>query len=216
VLAPGAGQLLAPAPGSHALARQSARSSTVAITATLADIAQRIPNEADRLELLRAANALDETILAIPHDDPRGKWAQAEDIPVSTDALHRERVVGAMGLGTRAGAQATDWTDVREAMRMHSMIATFVDRGEDIPIGREAIQASVARAALEPRCDGREVDVEGIISAASRKYNAPMLMPRGWVSRADVPALAPPAQAALAPAPATPSPDASPAPTPMF
>lgn len=185
----GSGKILAPAEGAARAFRVSDRSTTVAITATLADIAQRIPDEQDRRALIAAANAVDETIVAIPHDDERSGWVQAEEIPVSIDAIHRGRMVSAMGIGTSAGDRATDWVDVNEAMRMHNMLATFVDREESVPADRLAIKSSIQSSAEGPRFDGRALDVEGIISKASEKYQAQLMPGRGWVESGSVPAL---------------------------
>jgi hypothetical protein len=162
---------------SRALVQPNETSSTISVSASIADIARRIPDAADREKLMAVANVLDETVVALPRNDDREDWVREEEIPRSTDALGRERMVKALGLETRAGAVQTDWTDVNEALRMHAMMRSFAPHDEDgKPVDRLALKASVIRAIEHgDRIDSNGADIPAILADIREKYT-PMLM----------------------------------------
>lgn len=151
----------------RALVQQTGASGTRAVSQSLADIARRIPDEEMRKKLMDVVNVLDETALALRDGDKREDWIRDEDtlVPKSFDALGRERVVQTLGLETRAGASATDWVDVNDALRMHSMLRSFAPHDEDgRPLEREALKGRVIEALdFGERVDPDKVDVPAIL-----------------------------------------------------
>lgn len=163
----------------RALVTHNESSKTVSVAASLADIARRIPDADDKAKLLAVANILDETALALPRGDDRENWVREEEVPRSTDALGRERMVKALGIETSAGAVMTDWTDVNEALRMHSMMRSFAPHDEDgRPVDRIALKNSVIHAIESgDRVASDGVDIPAILDELREKYT-PMLMGR--------------------------------------